>query len=285
VLDKIYHSANDILFDPKVDLNEFGDSDQDTDFESDDSTNYKASTEEASAEEAEKIKKESMKNYKSVLVSKLVDYFDNIKIDKYVDAVNEEFDEMRKQSDLPKQEFEDEVYDPRTILEESVNMMKDYLETWYSQSILTESIDYTYQAYVQSFLQECRSSTQTQGLLMLKIIPIMYRCRQLYKDKNPILESLISTNNGGKKVKPIEEQKVVEVAEDYVDNMDDLQLEDDLESKNTDLTKSIHLFTKLILTEGIENTQGMPGFGDLGDLLGGMGEGGGDLDMLQSLMG
>lgn len=331
ILDQIYNKINDTLFTPVVEQNEGNnamDSDDDTDFESEDSLNDYDIINLSSwnDEKIEELKESSLKKYRSLIVSKLVDYFNNAALEKYsknIAAELKRLDEEESSSQEPinpenlpsnihpKMEDDEESENPDELLKETIETMKDYLETSYSQSIFIESVDFTYQSYLEKLSKDFKFSSNNNQLFMAKIIPIIYRNRSFFREKNKITQKLgePEEKKSKKKKKPVEEEKVVELTEEeakldslsmstpnpiskqeplilehQISNTRTAQSEPDKESMETkakNLTKSVNLFTKLILTEGIENTPGLP---DFGDLFGMGGEDMGELGLLQSIM-
>lgn len=155
----------------------------------------------------------------------------------------------------------------------------------------------------------CKANPQT---FMARIVPVLYRNRSHYNDENPITMNLCVVKPKAKNTpNPIEESKVVEISDEEENEgegedeakpsrqneepvfgnelmmkqamsiLDDGTTEEDLEVKRDNLIQSISAFTKLILTEGIENTQNMP---DISELLGGLGEDGNEMNLLSSMM-
>lgn len=146
---------------------------------------------------------------------------------------------------------------------------------------------------------------------MARIVPVLYRNRTHYNDENPITMNLCVVKPKAKDTpNPTEENKVVEISDEEEENegedeakpnkqseepvfgnelmmkqamsiLDDGTTEEDIEVKRDNLIQSISAFTKLILTEGIENTQNMP---DISELLGGLGEDGNEMNLLSSMM-
>ncbi len=139
ILDKIYHLINEKLFDPApTDEEDNGD---DTDFESDsgDWPNKKKLTIEA----LEMIKEESVKVYKSCIITKLVESFNNIDLQKYTEGIEKDLESLSDlKKGLPEPDLFEEEEDATSLLEKKVvQIMKDYLESRYSQSILIDSVE------------------------------------------------------------------------------------------------------------------------------------------------
>ena len=230
-----------------------------------------------------------MLNKKLLNVANLVNEFDNLNVDTYIQAIKNDFknlkaqDELNNQGNQGREDSEDieELEDPRSLFEESINGLKDYLESAYSQSILIESVDISYQSYIQKFISEFReSSEQSKQIPMAKVIPIVFRCRSVFKEVNPVIKAL-AQDDEKVLLKPAEEQKVVEVDSDgeVPGELED-SLEDSVGQNIKLVAKNIKIFSKLILTEGIEKASP---FGDLGGLLGMGSEELGGMDLLQSL--
>ena len=189
--------------------------------------------------------------------------------------------------------------------------MKDYLESSYSQSILLESVDCTFQYLVQNISQELSEiCNENSEILMMRIIPVLFRCRNLLNNVNPIIKGLQEDKQPNKndKKKPKEEAKVVELNDEEaeqelkeenivldkeelestkeVQDMDSLPVikdennEQDYDEKVQNIVKSIQLFTKLILTEGIERSDDMVNIGEMF----GMGGNSSEMGLLQGLM-
>ena len=189
--------------------------------------------------------------------------------------------------------------------------MKDYLESSYSQSILLESVDCTFQYLVQNISQELSEiCNENSEILMMRIIPVLFRCRNLLNNVNPIIKGLQEDKQPNKndKKKPKEEAKVVELNDEEaeqelkeknivldkeelestkeVQDMDSLPVikdennEQDYDEKVQNIVKSIQLFTKLILTEGIERCDDMVNIGEMFGMSGNSSE----MGLLQGLM-
>lgn len=331
VLDQIYDKINDTLFAPAPEHKEGDnalDSDDDTDFESEDSLNDYDIINLSSwnEERVEELKESSIKKYRSLIVSKLVDFFNNASLEKYSKNIAEDLkhldgEESNNQEPVNPENLpsntqshmvdDEEAENPDELLRETIETMKDYLETSYSQSIFIESVDFTYQSYLEKLSKDFKFSSNDNQLFMAKIIPIIYRNRSFFREKNKITQKLgePEEKKSKKKKKPVEEEKVVELTEEEarieslakstpnpISSEEPLVLEhqisntriaqsepekESMETKASNLTKSVNLFTKLILTEGIENSSNMP---DFGDLLGLGGDEMGDFSLLQSIM-
>jgi hypothetical protein len=284
VFDKIYSQINECLYQHSPYASQ--ESDEETDFEIEESE-----LKEPTFEEREEINNEQIKKFSPAFTAKLVSQFNDLNIDTYIQAIKNDFKNLTSQDELNSQgtqgrednDINNEVDDPKFILEESINALKDYIESSYSQSILIESLDLGYQYYIQKFIAEFQVTSEiSKQIPMAKIIPIVYRCRSIYNEVNPVIDAL-AIDEEKPLIRPVEEQKVVEIESDADVNSD---IEDSLEdsiSQNIKLVaKNIKIFSKLILTEGIEKASPLH---DLGGLLGMGGEDIGGMDLLQSLAG
>lgn len=282
MFDNIYSQISECIYKPSP--NSLQDSDEETDFELEEKV-----IREPTFEEREEIQNEQLKKFRPSFITDLIDQFNDICIDTHVQAIKKDFgkltlaDELNNQGNQGREDnaINEEMEDPKSILIESIDTLKDYLESSYSQSILMDSLDISYQSYIQKFIVEYKATFETSKRIpMAKIIPIVYRCRSIYKEVNPVIEAL-EVDEPKILVKPVEEQKVVEldseskVASDFEDSLEDSV------GQNTKLVaKNIKIFSKLILTEGIEKASPL---GDLGGLLGMGSEELGGMDLLQSL--
>ena len=150
-------------------------------------------------------------------------------------------------------------------------------------------------------------------IFFLKIIPAIFRNRSQYEKINPIIQGLKKgpKEEAKKEDKPEDENKIVELTEeeakieaekiesekpkeepifaneikqrDILTMIEDEETEVGFDEKVQNIVKSIQLFTKLILTEGIETSQGMP---DIGDLFGAgtLSENSSEMGLLQTLL-
>ncbi|CAI2360699.1 unnamed protein product [Moneuplotes crassus] len=290
ILGKIYAEINDNLFDPTPVIETKDCEDTDFDSDSDDFPKKKLN-----AEALNMLKEESVKKYTSLIVTKLVDYFNEANLDKYTEGIEKDLESLEElKKDLPKNEFmPSEEETASELLEKKVmQLMKDYLESRYSQSILIDSIECTYEHLVEGMKKELSEiANGNSELFYLKLIPAIYRNRDLYKETNPIIQSLKEGPKEEVKEAPNEESepKVVEITDeeeaqetasdpkpteepvfaneipqkDIISMVEEEESDIDFEEKVQRIVESIKLFTKLILTEGIESSNQMPDIGDL----------------------
>ena len=307
----IFTRINDQLFSPADDKNkEQAEEDNDTDYDSDDSCFIKKTNASLTIEDIDKYKETDLNKFRCMITSKLSEAFANVNPDKYINGIKEEI-KKKVDQDIPL-----EFQDPTNIFKHTIDTMCDYLETSYWQSIFVESIDMSYILYMNQFSASFEADFgQQEPVFMAKIIPLVFRMREYFKDQNIVLQGLEEnkkTEEEAKNEKKIEEPKVVELTEEDLhpskfNNQGSHEIEDNkssqiieetkefsadnqeweqsdqwnnIETKLEDLRQSIKLFAKLILTEGIENSPDIDvpfGFG--GDDMGELGP------ILQSIMG
>lgn len=142
-----------------------------------------------------------------------------------------------------------------------------------------------YTLYIEQFSKDFEIDFGTnEPVFFAKIIPLIFRMREFYKQQNLVLKDLEENKKEDSKDKDKEEEKeqpkIVELTEEEYQSSsankfnnqhedeedqeevkesnnkdtDKLQSENKNNSKLEDLRQSVKLFAKLILTEGIENS-------------------------------
>lgn len=289
ILTKIYERINDKLYEQYYDENAqmSGDDSDETDFDSEDDSDTTRPDSAQPVDPQLAIDAEVSK-YRNVITAKLVGLFDKVDVAKYTAAV------IRDLPELAEYREDMEACDPKKTLQDTVKTMQDYLETSYSQSIFIESVDFKFDRYLDEFSNTFLDTyNQNDQVFMAKIIPMLYRMRDNYNSTNPVLNDLENFRENEKprenENNPEEEEgKVVEL-EDGEEDLEDQETranegqpvnqEETMETKIKQLKQSVKLFTKLVMTEGIENARSMPeGLGLGGDDMGELGP------LLQSLM-